>query len=99
MGHNIYMYDRTSFAGVEAMHNANKLVREKTAVDPCNAILLIVELECKQFCEQHSAAWVEVSPLTPYGFLVFNEYAKVNHNDYSISMTELADSSQYHVHK
>ena len=46
MAPNIYMYDRTSSAGVEAMHNANRPVREKTAVDPCNAILLIVELEC-----------------------------------------------------
>ena len=38
---NIVMYDCTSSAGVEAMHSANKPVREKTAVDPCNAILLI----------------------------------------------------------
>ena len=41
MAANIVMYNRTSFAGVEAMHSANKPVREKTAVDSCNAILLI----------------------------------------------------------
>ena len=37
--------------------------------------------------------------MTLYGFLVFNEYSKGNHNDYSIATTELADSSQYHIRK
>ena len=44
MAPDIFMYDRTSSAGVKAMHNTNKSILEKTVVDPCNAILLIVEL-------------------------------------------------------
>ena len=99
MAPNIYMYDRTSSAGVEAMHNANKSIREKTVVDPCNAILLIVELECERFREQRKKAWEEAGPLTPYGFLVFDEYSKVNSNDYMIASSDLEDSKQYTVRK
>ena len=99
MAPNIYMYDRTSSAGVEAMHNANRPVREKTAVDPCNAILLIVELECDWFREQRKKAWEESGPFTPYGYLVFNEYTKVNANDYTIASADLEDSKQYTVRK
>ena len=99
MADDIYMYDRTSSAGVEAMHNANKSVREKTAVDPCNAILLIVELECERFREQRKLAWEEAGPLTPHGFLVFNKFSKINCNDFQIVTTELEHSSQYHVRK
>ena len=99
MAPDIYMYDRTSSAGVEAMHNANKSVWEKMAVDPCNAILLIVELECQRFCEQCKKVWDEAGPLTPYGYLVFNEYSKVNSNNYMIASFDLEDSKQYAVRK
>jgi hypothetical protein len=99
MAPNIYMYDCTSSAGVEAMHNANRPIREKIASDPCNAILLIVELECDRFCEQWKKAWEEAGPLTPCGYLVFNKYAKVNANDYSIASSNLENSKQYTVHK
>jgi hypothetical protein len=99
MAKDVYMYDRTSSAGVEAMNNANKSVREKTAVDPCNAILLIVELECDRFCKQRKAAWEEAGPLTPSGYLIFDEYSKINSNDYSVATTEMATCNQYHVRK
>ena len=97
MADNIFMYDRTSSAGVEAMNSANKPVREKTAVDPCNAILLIAELECERFREQHKKAWEEAGPLTPFGYLIFNEHAKVNSNDYNIATADLDNSKQYTV--
>ena len=99
MAANVFMYDRTSSAGVEAMNSANKAVREKTAVDPCNAILLIAELECERFRGQRNKAWEEAGPLTPFGYLIFNECSKVNHNDYNIATTELENSKQYTVRK
>ena len=36
MGHDICMYGKSTSSGVEPMNNANKLVREKTAVDIAN---------------------------------------------------------------
>ena len=90
------MYNGTLLAGVEAVKNANKLVRAKTAVDPCNATtLLVVELEFECFSEQRKAVWSEAGPLTQYGCLIFTESSKVNPNDYSIATPEIADCNQY----
>ena len=44
-----YMYHRTSSAAVESMNAANREMRAKTAVDPLNACILLLRMECKRF--------------------------------------------------
>jgi hypothetical protein len=43
----VYMYHRTSSAAVEAMNAANREMRAKTAVNPFNACILLIRMECK----------------------------------------------------
>jgi hypothetical protein len=41
----ICIYGKSVSSGVEAMNRANKLVHEKTAMDPLNAAILLLQLE------------------------------------------------------
>jgi hypothetical protein len=41
MGDNICMYQQSSQLSAESMNNTNLSVRERTAVDPVNATILI----------------------------------------------------------
>ena len=43
----IYIYNRSTSAAVELMNAANHKMRAKTAVDPLNACILLMKLECK----------------------------------------------------
>ena len=45
MSQEICMYGKSASAGVESMNRANKIVREKTAVDILNAAVLLLEME------------------------------------------------------
>jgi hypothetical protein len=50
MAPDIQMYGQSASSGVESMNRANKpLVREKTAVDPLNAAILLLQLEGGRF--------------------------------------------------
>jgi len=49
MAPDIRMYGKSASSGVEAMNHANKLVREKTAVDPLNAAIILLQLEGDRF--------------------------------------------------
>ncbi len=50
MAPDIQMYGQSASSGVESMNRANKpLVREKTAVDPLNAAILLLQLEVGRF--------------------------------------------------
>ena len=42
MGEDIYMYQRSASSSFESMNNANKAVRERTAVDPVNSSMLLL---------------------------------------------------------
>ena len=56
-GENIYMYQRSSFSTAESMNAANKSVRDCTAVDPINAMLLLLKLEAQRFWANKEKAW------------------------------------------
>jgi hypothetical protein len=45
MGDNICMYQQLSQLTAESMNNANLSVRERTAVDPVNATILLLQLK------------------------------------------------------
>ncbi len=66
-GENICMYSRTASQTVESMNQANMSIREQTAVDPINAIILFLRLELKRYSQNKEKAesWNEV--LTSHG--------------------------------
>jgi hypothetical protein len=67
MAPDIRMYGKSASSGVEAMNRANKLVHEKTAVDPLNAAILLLQLEGDRFNKWKQIAWATDMPLTPKG--------------------------------
>jgi len=84
-----YMYHRTSSAAVESMNAANKEMRAKTAVDPLNACILLLKMECKRFIKQRDLAWSTDAELTPRGKLEFDEvFANINAFDFTITVSE-----------
>ncbi len=52
MGNNICMYQRTAASSVESMNRANERVRDRTAVDPINSLILLIKLEATRFEKQ-----------------------------------------------
>ena len=84
-----YMYHRTSSAAVESMNAANKEMRAKTAVDPLNACILLLKMECKRFIKQRDLAWSTDAELTPRGKLEFDEvFANINAFDFTITVSQ-----------
>jgi hypothetical protein len=82
----IYMYHRSTSAAVELMNAANCKMRAKTAVDPLNACILLMKLECKRFNEQHAKAWSSDSFLTPCGTVKYEEvFQDINALDLTIN--------------
>jgi hypothetical protein len=49
MGDNICMFGKSASSGVEAMNCANKLARQKTAVDVLNGVILLMKLKAERF--------------------------------------------------
>ncbi len=56
-GETIYMYQRSSSSTAESIKAANKLVRDQTAVDPINALILLLKLEAKRYADNKEQAW------------------------------------------
>ena len=84
-----YMYHRTSSAAVESMNAANREMRAKTAVDPLNACILLLKMECKRFIKQRDLAWSTDAELTPRGKLEFDEvFANINAFDFTITVSQ-----------
>ena len=90
MGNDICMYGRSASSGVESMNNANKLVREKTAVDIANATILLLKLEGARYHKWKETAWGHELPLTPKGMELMemvmknvkvSEYRLTTHTD------------------
>ena len=68
MAPDIRVYGQSASSDVESMNRANKpLVREKTAVDPLNAAILLLKLEGGRFNKWKQIAWATDMPLTPKG--------------------------------
>jgi hypothetical protein len=66
-GEMIHMYQRSSSSTAELMNAANKLVRNRTAVDPINAMILLLKLEAKRYADNKEKAWEWTEVLTPHG--------------------------------
>ena len=49
MGDNVVMYQRSASSVTESMNRMNMAAREKMAVDPINALSLILQLEVRRF--------------------------------------------------
>lgn len=92
------------------MNRANKLVREKTAVDILNASILLLKMEGERYHQWKEKAWGRDLPLTPRGmehmedvFLDINvcEYRLTHHADmtwyYSTVSKNTNAARDYHV--
>jgi hypothetical protein len=89
MGQGIYMYHRSSSASVESMNAANRDMRAKRAVDPLNACLLLLRMECRRFMKQRKLAWETEGELTKHGLLEYDEvFRGIDCLDFNISIVE-----------
>jgi hypothetical protein len=99
MAPDIQMYGQSASSGVESMNRANKpLVREKTAVDPLNAAILLLQLEGGRFNKWKKIAWATDMPLTPKGMdLMKDAFNDVNIREYKLNMQQNSSSQTYNV--
>ncbi len=94
-GPGIYMYHRSTSAAVESMNAANCEMRAKTAVDPLNACIILMKLECKWFNKQQAKAKAQSSDsfLTPLGTVEYEEVFKdIKALDFAITIVILDES-------
>jgi hypothetical protein len=85
----VYMYHRTSSAAVESMNAANREMRAKTAVDPLNACILLLRMECKRFIKQRELAWAMDTDLTTRGRVLYDEvFSNISTFDFTINVSE-----------
>ena len=84
------MHKRTASSSVEAMNHANESVRDRSAVDPINSLILLLHLEDKRYKGHLEAAWGRDHELTPYGANLIGEaFKKVILRDYHIDVHQL----------
>jgi len=84
-----YMYHRTSSAAVESMNAANREMRAKTAVDPLNACILLLKMECKRFTKQRRMAYGMEGELSTRGKVLYDEvFANISVYDFSVNVSE-----------
>ena len=87
------MYQRTASSAAESMNRANERVRDRTAVDPINALILLIKLEAMQFDKHREKAWTRADELTPHGKkLAYEAFERVNICDYLIEITTQGDT-------
>ena len=92
MRDDVYMYHQQASAGAESMNAANFSVRQRTSVDLNNAMLLLLELECKRYRKHQAEAWNRDSVLTSRGILEFDEsFNDLNHTQFRMTVTERED--------
>ena len=96
MGDNIYIYQRSSQSTAESMNNVNMAVRDRTAVDPVNAAVLLLQLETKRYNENKAKAWNWNEILTPHGKKLSKEaFNPVNHHEYEIHINDNAHGNEW----
>ena len=92
MGDDICMYQRTASSAVESMNRANERVRDRTAIDPINSLILLIKLEAMRFEKHRDKAWSCADDLTPHGQkLARDAFQKVNVRDYQIKISQEID--------
>ena len=75
------------------MNAANREMRAKTAVDPLNACILLMKLECKRFSKQRAKAWSSDSFLMPHGTVKYEEvFECINALDFTITIVSQISS-------
>ncbi len=98
MGDNICMYQQSSRSTAESMNNLNLSVRKKTAVDPVNGNILLLQLESKCYNEYKAKAWNWNEVLTPHGKKLSEDAFKdINHRKYEIHINTQGDQRLCHV--
>jgi hypothetical protein len=92
MGDDIFwLYDHEASSGVESMNNANKAVRNHSAVDPVNSVILLVNLEAGRYKRERDAAWKWDTSLTPKGEEICHRaFEHMVCNNYTLAVTETA---------
>ncbi len=86
-GETIHMYQQSSSLTAESMNAANKSVRDHTAFDSINAMLLLLKLEAARYSKNKEKAWSWNEVLTPHGKkLSDNVFSIVNPRDYTIKI-------------
>ena len=89
MGDGIYMYQRSLQSIAESMNKANMVVRERTAVDPVNTAVMLLQLETKRYKENKAKAWDWNEILTPHGKKLSEEACNpINHCEYKIHIND-----------
>jgi hypothetical protein len=67
-------------------------VRERTAVDPINATILLLQLETKRYNKYKAKAWNLNEVLTPHGKKLSEDaFSNVNHRKYEIHINAQGD--------
>jgi hypothetical protein len=92
MGNGICMYQRTAASAVESMNWANERVRDRTAVDPINLLILLIKLEAMRFEKHREKAWTCADGLTLHGKKLAREaFHRVNIRNYLIEISTNGD--------
>jgi hypothetical protein len=87
------MYHRSTLAAVELMNAANRECVPKAAVDPLNACICLMKLECKRFNQQRPKAWSSDSFLTPRGTVEYEEvFEGISALDFTITIVSQINS-------
>jgi hypothetical protein len=90
MGDNICMFGKSASSGVEAMNCANKLARQKTAVDVLNGVILLMKLEAERFQGYKNLALEREDTLTDKGLKLMEQcFTDVRVRDYQITVTPI----------
>jgi hypothetical protein len=85
----VYIYHRTLSAMVESMNAANRDMQAKTAVDPLNACILLIRMECKQIINQRRLAWAMETELTSRGKVEYDKvFTNISSFDFTINVIE-----------
>ena len=83
------MFQKTASSSVEAMNHANHRVRDRSAVDPMNSLILLLHLEDNRYRAHRDAAWSNEDFLTPYGHKLINDaFKSVDYREYQVAVDQ-----------
>jgi hypothetical protein len=89
MRDDIYLFHLQASSGAESMNSANFGMRQRSAVDINNAMLLLVELECNRYRKQQADAWSTDIIFSRRGEKEFDEtFQNLNHSLFRIIVNE-----------
>jgi len=79
-------------SGAESMNSANYSMRQRTAVDMVNAMLLLVDMEIERYKKQQTSAWSKNILFSPRGQIEFDKtFNNLNHCKFRIGVTEMQE--------